>query len=213
MPQQDELKMLIKSVEAARKELWMASVKLAEVECVESDPHRLLTLWSDFLGYANRVYNKLSYGPKLGSSKGWFDSVKHFRKEDTLLRYILHARDADAHGVENITANPNLVSVTIEPLSWYVNKPVRGKIIESGRVKSDGSFEFENLMVQTTRVVLHLVPVTDRGILYHPPTVGEYFGEYLSEVSPIGVATIAIRYLTRIIGEAESYATRATPKS
>ena len=68
-------------------------------------------------------------------SKGWFDRVKHVRKTDKILSYILHARNADTHGVERITQDSNLVSIKIRPLSSYKDdEPIKGKIVDNAIV-------------------------------------------------------------------------------
>jgi len=69
--------MLRTSVEAARRDLQLALGKLDQMERTENDAGQLADLWAEFLTYANRVFNKLSHGPKHGPSKGWFDRVKH----------------------------------------------------------------------------------------------------------------------------------------
>lgn len=197
-----------KSVEAAQREFRRACEKLAEMERVESDADRLAHLWSEFLTSANRVFNKLAHGPKQGPSAAWFGRMMGERKADKLLRYVHHARDADTHGVEKITDDPNLVQVTIKPLSEFQGKPVDGKIVPSGTLHQDGRYEFHEMMVEKTSVVLHLVPVTNRGVVFDPPqTGGKYLGQELAEATPVNVARLMVEYLGGIVGQADAYAT------
>jgi hypothetical protein len=198
--------MLRTSVEAARRDLQLALGKLDQMERTENDAGQLADLWAEFLTYANRVFNKLSHGPKHGPSKGWFDRVKHVRKTDKLLSYILHARNADTHGVEKIAEDSNLISVNIRPLSSYKEgEPIKGKIVDSAIVGPGNHYEFIQHMVQQTNPVLRLVPVTDSGIKYDPPAPGTYLDQQLSDIEPIAVGRIVINYWERIVTEAEDH--------
>jgi hypothetical protein len=60
-------------------------------------------LWSEFLTHVQRSYTKLRIACRAGSSKGWCDQVFAARNADDLLKYVLHARNADEHGVAAIT--------------------------------------------------------------------------------------------------------------
>src|SRR5438045_1159874 len=61
--------------------------------------------WSLFLSQVSRFYSKMEQGSKgCGKSEGWFGRKKHERRSDPLLSYIHHARDADEHGLECVTA-------------------------------------------------------------------------------------------------------------
>jgi hypothetical protein len=57
--------------------------------------------WFEFLLAANRIYSKLERGAKgNGRSMAWFGRMKHARKNDELLSYLHHARNAEEHGLE-----------------------------------------------------------------------------------------------------------------
>jgi hypothetical protein len=201
-----DIKMLRTSVEAARRELRLATDKLDQMDLTENDADHLADLWAEFLSAANRVFNKLSHGPKHGPSKGWFDHVKHVRKTDKVLSYILHARNADTHGVERIAEDSNFESVKIRPLSCYKDgEPIKGKIVESAIVHEDGRREFIQHMVEKRNPILRLVRVTDNKISYDPPPPGTYLDQELPEVEPIEMARIVANYLKRIVAEAENH--------
>jgi len=176
------------------------------MERTENDADHLADLWAEFLTYANRVFNKLSHGPKHGPSKGWFDRVKHVRKTDKILSYILHARNVDTHGVERIAQDSNLVSVKIRPLSSYKDdEPIKGKIVDNAIVGPGSRYEFIQHVVQQTNPVLRLVPVTDSGMKYDPPAPGTYLDQELSQADPIDIGRIVANYLERIVAEAENH--------
>ena len=176
------------------------------MERTENDADHLADLWAEFLTYANRVFNKLSHGPKHGPSKGWFDRVKHVRKTDKILSYILHARNADTHGVERIAQDSNLVCVKIRPLASYKDdEPIKGKIVDNAIVGPGSHYEFIQHAVQQTNPVLRLVPVTDGGMKYDPPAPGTYLDQELSQADPIDIGRIVANYLERIVAEAENH--------
>lgn len=61
--------------------------------------------WSAFLAASSTIYAKLEQGKKgYSRSEPWFGRIKHTRKSDPLLRYILIARNVDTHGIEPVTS-------------------------------------------------------------------------------------------------------------
>lgn len=152
--------------------------------------------WSDFLIAASGVYSKLEQGAKgAGKSEAWFGRKKHERKNDQLLRYLHHARNADEHGIEPTTANRRSFEV-------------RG----GGSYRFDGTFGSHTDMTIThqdgpppiiefgTKIVL--APVTDTrfGDRFEPPT--EHLGAPIPEPDPEIVAALALSYLEGLISEA-----------
>ena len=190
----------------ARRDLQLALGKLDQMDRTENDADHLADLWAEFLTYANRVFNKLSHGPKHSHQvKDGLIRVKHVRKTDKILSYILHARNADTHGVERIAQDSNLVSVKICPLSSYKDdEPIKGKIVDNAIVGSV-TYEFIQHAVQQTNPVLRLVPVTDSGMKYDPPAPGTYLDEELSQAYRIDFGRIVANYLERIVAEAENH--------
>jgi hypothetical protein len=60
--------------------------------------------WSDLLLAGNAIFSKLEQGSKVtGTAVGWFGRVKKTRKDDPLLSYMHHARNAEEHGIEDVT--------------------------------------------------------------------------------------------------------------
>src|SRR4051812_42662853 len=98
--------------------------------------------WAHFLTMANRVYVKLEQGSKIsGPSKGWFGRKKHERRSDPLLAYVKNARDADEHGLQNVT-DRTPASLGVKFPTATNDNPVRVKsgVVKSGPVGAETSF-------------------------------------------------------------------------
>jgi hypothetical protein len=123
------------------------------------------TAWSDFLLAAGRIFSKLEQGAKIsGKSKAWFGPQKHQRQTDPLLAYIHHARNADEHGIGRITeVKPGGISIGSKG-STHIKRMVVG----GGRIEAETSGD--PLVITITPATARLIPVTDRGIIYEPPT-------------------------------------------
>lgn len=122
------------------------------------------TAWSDFLVFANRVFSKLEQGAKSnGKSKAWFDSKKHERRTNTLLRYVHHARNADEHGIRRVTEKePGGIVLGVGPGAWRFD----GAIGPGGRmiVTALGGQELgKSKFVDVIPARVRLVRVIDRG--------------------------------------------------
>lgn len=164
--------------------------------------------WSKFIAASSTVYSKLEKGSK-GNVKcePWFGRVKHERKKDQLLRYVHHARNADEHGITDITkrsgarlvlqgtlrhgAPPSASVANGERALWLTN--IRG-------TKPDGAIDF-------TPAQVRLVTVFDdlHGDAFDVPT--EHLGAVLkSKDDPIEVASLALQYLDRIVRDGSEFA-------
>jgi hypothetical protein len=69
-----------------------------------SEPDQIKRSWEDFIVAATTFYNALAHGAKGNNkSNAWFGKKKHAHKTDPLLKDIHHARNAENHGIEQIT--------------------------------------------------------------------------------------------------------------
>lgn len=189
-----------RAIEMAREEF--ARARLAAERTVTGEGHaKLAEQWSLFLHHANRVFTKLGKGVVRDSpAKGWWDRVWHTRTTDDLLRYIMHARNADEHGLRRIT-----LGTAARP---------RGFVL--------GPFGIDRLVEPEATL---MVAVYDRGVPYNPPTT--HLGQPLNierpnmnDVSTFMalksgtmqrpepfrvVSALAIDYMAKILEEAESF--------
>ncbi len=155
------------------------------------------TAWSDFLLAAGRIFAKLEQGAKIsGRSKAWFGRQKHQRQTDPLLAYIHHARNADEHGIERITeVKPGSIGIGSKGATH-----IKRLIIGGGRI--EGETSGDPLVIAITPATATLIPVTDRGNVYKPPT--EHQGIPLEDTSPLAIAELAISYMRNMIADART---------
>lgn len=66
------------------------------------DAHKVAKSWSDFLIYANRIYEKLSAGANTSKTRAWAGRMIFQRRKDPLLIYLHQARNSDEHGFDGI---------------------------------------------------------------------------------------------------------------
>lgn len=126
--------------------------------------------WSDFLLAANVIFSKLQQGSK-GHPKSiyWFGTVVNKRKNDSLLRYLHHARNADEHGLEEvITAMKSELHLMPDGTYSGYYAP-EGMEISSVEIFADGLPVPLNNPVKSKSVVL--VSVKDRnGNIFNVPS-------------------------------------------
>src|SRR5262249_41256727 len=122
--------------------------------------------WSDFLLAGGRVYTKLEQGAKSNNkSAAWFGKQKHERRTDPLLSYIWHARNADEHGLAEITEHtPGGIGIGSTGQTHIKSMAISGRKIT--HLDATGS----PLVVTITPDRVRLMQVIDRGVAYNPPT-------------------------------------------
>jgi hypothetical protein len=178
---------------SAKEKLENAKRKLAAMKAA-TNLNDLADRWSEFLTEVQRFYTRLMKATEHGPSKGWFDQVKNLRKTDPLLRYVHHARNADEHGIERITARVRTLTI---------GDPGEYAAIEHLEIGTDG--QIKTLKVTQGTVRWHpeqviFVAVVDRGETYQPPMA--HLGNPICSESLISVAELAIQYLDSLISEA-----------
>lgn len=170
------------------KELQQAKDALASMDAAKT-LGELESLWKRFLHHLERTWNKAeahySRSPKWS---GWHGKYGQARKKDELLVYLVKARDADEHGIEDISQTENsTVDVGIPqnpgPISISLSVGL-DRVVQihhaSGPVK-----------VITTPGRVRLLPVTTRGRTYEVPK--HHLGRpvdmsNLSELAQMGIA-------------------------
>lgn len=160
--------------------------------------------WFDFLVAANGVYIQLGLATKENAkTRQWFGGKTKERKSDPLLQYLHQARNADEHGIEQ--------TLHISPGSLKIGAPTARALRDitiSGNLSKE--FTITNtsdmpITITTTAPTCHLVSVLDdrSGKTYAPPTT--HMGAPIEDQSPIGVATLALTYLSNLTAEAEGF--------
>jgi hypothetical protein len=161
--------------------------------------------WERFLGQHSRVYEKLRAGAK-GSKKSeqwFFGTVQPERKNDELLAYLHHARNADTHGLADVTArdDPGAQLLFIGPDGHQRGGWIKSIAFGPNGVEADWSSDdpTAKLVVQRTApLVLH--DVKDSGVVYKVPT--QHLGRQLDHKTPVEVAQLGASYLERMLATA-----------
>jgi len=126
------------------------------------DNQTIRKAWSDFLIYFNRTIGRVEGAANAHKSPQWWNQVKAQRKSDAFLQYAHHARNADEHGIAEITEP--------QPFEFKVGRPDETVYIEHFSMR-DGVV---NAKIHGGTVMAHsgsivLIPVVDRGQTYRPP--------------------------------------------
>lgn len=155
--------------------------------------------WKEFLGRLERVWNKgVSHFGKSPKWNGWKGQFECLRKTDPLLSYLVNARGADEHTVNEIVGR--------EPGGIGINPAEGGSLyiehmeINNGNIfiKSPQKIKIDFLPGRTT-----LLPVTNRGRVYPVPT--SHLGNPLDPTNVIGVADSGAKFYEHFLVKAEEF--------
>lgn len=192
------------AIEKAKDRLASASSRLKDIE-FSKDYVSARRQWYDFLLCINAVFSILEQGAK-GSNKSetWFGKKKRDRKEDPLLSYLHHARNADEHNIPSVTELDRQKMVLVED-----GRPIAAieeMVCDKGKFRSLSGQPTPDLKkVNEIRIYpdrAKLIRVTDRGVTYDPPS--EHLGSPLNDNGPILVAGLMVKYIELMIDEAEA---------
>ena len=164
--------------------------------------------WYYFLVSANNIYVTLLQGAKGNTtSQTWFDVKKAERKTDPLMHWLHEARGDEEHARYGIgpslkyTPGQTLVGVQQAGASraFTVNL---SNVPGQPRITTQSH---DGLPVEIGRVPhkIELKLVRERkGRVVNPPT--HHLGASIIDVSPAGVAALAVDYLTKLVEEART---------
>lgn len=186
--------------EKATDRVTSAKARLGDLEKSKSyrDARRC---WYEFLISSNAVFSILEQGAKGdGKSEYWFGKKRRERKDDKLLRYMHHARNAEEHNT------PSVTDVDRQKMVMVANgQPVAA--IED-MVGNQGKFrqlsDDAPDMTKVTELRIYperakLIRVRDRGVDYDPPD--EHLGTAIDDGTPIEVARLMTRYIEQMLIE------------
>jgi hypothetical protein len=146
----------------------------------------------EFLGASGRVFAKLKRGSKVSTrSSDRYEEKLRQRREDPLLRYLLHARNAREHSIEEITEKYETKTTCLKPKERVAAAMERGLI---------GSPIAPLEMVDVTPAHVRLLEVVDWGTCYSPPS--QHHGIALTDTSPANIAELGLAYLNLMLKEA-----------
>lgn len=180
---------------AARKELRLASESLAALR-VATDHQKLDECWIKVLHSVERCWNKVRAAMKHNTKwNGWTERgrIEGMRTKDPLLSYLHQARDADEHGLADITVK--------KPGGLGINPAGPGPthldrlVIRNGRLTEMKASQ--PMRITLIPATIALSPVVNRNVTYEVPTMHE--GEPLGGTDPITVATAGIAFYARTL--------------
>ena len=155
--------------------------------------------WKSFLHRLERVWNKTShhYG-KSPKWNGWKGKYEQLRKNDPLLAYLVNARGADEHTVNEILSRePGGIGINpAEGNSFYIEHMTinKGQI----SIKSPQKIRIDFIPAKT-----RLLPVVNRGRTYAVPV--SHRGKVIDPTKVVEIAETAVKFYEEFLNDAESY--------
>ena len=155
--------------------------------------------WKEFLGRIERVWNKaFSHFGKSPKWNGWKGKTEGLRRTDPLLSYLINARGADEHTVNEIVGRePGGIGINpAEGNSLYIEHMEinNGQI----RIQSPQRIRVDFIPARTT-----LLPVANRGRTYHVPTT--HLGKPIDPRNVISVAEAGAQFYQEFLSGAEAF--------
>jgi hypothetical protein len=191
---------LAKAREALRR--LEASTALDDVE----------TSWSDLLLAGNAIFSKLEQGSKAtGKATGWFGRVKKIRKDDQLLSYMHHARNAEEHSIEDVTKRMKAGQATLtfrepfDPEKLDGTKITINATSHPGHVLISSSNEELISTQMYDKPSIALVRVKDPRFNDHFDPPYDHLGTKLHDQSPLAIGRLFVDYLAALIEEARTF--------
>jgi hypothetical protein len=188
----------MKSSEQPRIEITKAKA------CIEG-MHNAISLdefeehWKNLLHRLERVWNKtLSHYSKSPKWHGWKGKYEQLRKKDPLLSYLINARGADEHTVNEIVSRkPGGIGINpAEGNSLYIEKMTLNKGHIS--IKSPQRIRIDFIPAKTV-----LAAVVNRGRTYPAPTSN--LGNTIDPTKVIDVAEMGIEFYQGFLDDVETH--------
>ncbi len=156
--------------------------------------------WAAFLSRLERVWNKCeAHFRRNPKRNGWKGKYETARKSDPLLAYLIHARGAEEHTVEDIVARSRPGSVSIAA-GTTGSAHIRRLAFTPEGIEFDGE---GSLSITFAPERLALLPVTNRGRTYAVPT--EHLGRPISAANLVEVATAGLNFYRAVATETEGF--------
>ncbi|MGB9366481.1 MAG: hypothetical protein WCE79_10750 [Xanthobacteraceae bacterium] len=184
-----------KAVDAARIEFDRAFQSITDMggatHLAEIERH-----WSAFLVASGRVYTKLEQGAKSNPrSYGWWGQKVHERRNDPLLSYLWHARNADEHTLGAVTHQDPGYARQVEPTAEERAR------FEKEMTNFPHPFAVFGV-IEAQFAHVKLLDVMDRGVTYKVPYVHK--GSEVANPHPNNVGLFGLKYLEETLQEAEA---------
>jgi hypothetical protein len=155
--------------------------------------------WKSFLHRIERVWNKtLSHYSKSPKWNGWKSKYDQIRKKDPLLSYLINARGADEHTVNEIVSRePGGIGINAaEGNSLFIEEMTINKGLVS--IKSPQKIRVDFIPAKTI-----LVTVINRGRKYPVPT--SHLGKAIDPTKVLDISEVAVNFYQELLDDAEAY--------
>lgn len=155
--------------------------------------------WHEFLGRLERIWSKSeSHYKRSPKWDGWKGAFVKLRREDPLLSYLCNARGAEEHTVADITAL-EAGKLTVSPGPTGVLH-VKRMLIDKGRlVHFEGG---PDPVIKITPSAARLLPITNRGRTYQPPT--KHLGQDIDPAAVVAVGELAAYFYEQFLDKADA---------
>jgi len=155
--------------------------------------------WKTLLHRLERVWNKtLSHYNRSPKWNGWKGKYEQLRKKDSLLAYLINARGADEHTVNEILSRePGGIGINpAEGKSLYIEHMT----VDKGHIsiKSPQKIRVDFIPAKTV-----LVPVVNRGRTYPVPT--SHLGNAIDPTQVVDTAETGVGFYQGFLDEVEAY--------
>lgn len=157
--------------------------------------------WKDFLHNLERAWNKLtSHLKRSPKFQGWNrrGQVERLRKQDELLSYLINARGADEHSIEDITKK-EAGGIGINPAQGN-SLTINQLVIDNGNISFDAD---RPVKIEFISGKIRLLPITNRGREYKVPA--KHLGKDIASTDPAKLAELALEFYKNYFKEAEGY--------
>lgn len=159
--------------------------------------------WAAFLEHFARLFNKLLVACKDDPrAYPWFGRKKAEREKNEMLVYLHQARHSHEHSLDDITERTDAYLGIGGPGEQIFVKELR--FDDRGRISGSVSGT-PKVTVTKGPAKLRLLPVSNRGVTYHPPKE-ELVAEL--EATPWRICDAALEYAEQLLAEAAQFLER-----
>ena len=156
--------------------------------------------WKGYLHCIERCFNKAAaHFKKSPKWDAWWGKYKSLRTKDELLSYLVNARGADEHSVEEIVSREG-AGITINPAF--------GDVLYFDHFSMDGTGNISfsaplGAKIEFIPERMVLIPVKNRGRIYPVPTI--HMGAMIDPCDVPRVARLAHGFYAQFLSEADNY--------
>lgn len=158
--------------------------------------------WKDYLYQLERVWSKSqAHFKKSPKWNGWQGRYKQLRTKDELLAYLINARGAEEHTVEEITQK-QAGGIGLNPLI-----PGGKVVINDLRLGPKGEILNmdlgENIIVAFTPSRVKLLPITNRGVIY--PIPQSHLGKEIDSTNLVSISEAGTKFYEDFLNAANAH--------